>query len=94
MMEETSVQKQVEETADVIGERRLWTAVIVHAVQDWLSGTLRDKREAQKFLFEDSEDFHQVCAGAGLDPSNFRSKLLRVGRRVETQGQLTHALAA
>lgn len=93
-MEEMSLMKQVEETPEVVAERRLWTAVIVHAVQDWLSGTLRDKREAQKFLFEDSEDFQQVCAGAGLDPSSFRSKLLRVGRRVDMQTPLIGALAA
>jgi hypothetical protein len=93
-MENTSVRKQMEETPGVVAERRLWTAVIVHAVQDWLSGTLRDKREAQTFLFEDSKDFHEVCAGAGLDPSSFRSKLLRVGHRVEMEGPLTHAVAA
>lgn len=93
-MENTSIRKQREETPGVVAERRLWTAVIVHAVQDWLSGTLRAKREAQTFLFEDSADFHQVCAGAGLDPSSFRSKLLRVGNRVEMEGPLTHAFAA
>jgi hypothetical protein len=79
---------------ELIAERRLWTAVIVHAVEDWLSGTLRDRREAQKFLFEDNTDFTQVCACAGIDPSSFRAKLLRVGRRVEMQGPLTTPLAA
>jgi len=93
-MEATTAQKQLNSTPDFVAEHRLWTAVIVHAVQDWLSGTLRDKREAQKFLFEDSADFAEVCAAAGIDPSNLRAKLLKVGRRVEMQGALSTPLAA
>lgn len=38
-------------TEDVISERRLWTAVIVNAIEDWRNGTLRAQREAQAFLF-------------------------------------------
>lgn len=79
---------------EMIGERRLWTAVIVHAVQDWLSGTLREKRDAQRFLFDDSGDFQEVCACAGIDPSSFRSRLLRVGRQVQLRGPLASPLAA
>ncbi|MGH9736029.1 MAG: hypothetical protein ACRD8A_15735 [Candidatus Acidiferrales bacterium] len=79
---------------EIIGERRLWTAVIVHAVQDWLSGTLREKREAQNFLFENTDDFHEVCASAGIDPSSFRSRLLRVGREVQLKGPLARPSAA
>lgn len=58
-------------TEDLIAERRLWTAVVVHAVEDWKTGTLRARREAQQFLFENSQDFELVCAGAGLDPETF-----------------------
>lgn len=93
-MDATTVLTNANSRPDFFAEQRLWTAVIVNAVEDWLSGTLRDKREAQKFLFEDSEDFQQVCAGAGIDPSSFRSKLLRIGRRVDMQGPLTQPLAA
>ena len=50
-------------TEDCISERRLWTAVIVMAVEDWRSGSLRARREAQLFLFEDNEDF-RLCVGA------------------------------
>lgn len=84
----------VEAAPELIAERRLWTAVLVYAVQDWLSGRLRDQREAQKFLFEENNDFSEVCACAGIDPSNFRSKLLRVGRRVEPHGPAPQPAAA
>jgi hypothetical protein len=47
----------------------LWTAVIVMAVEDWRNGSLRARREAQSFLFEDNADFQAVCASAGLDPA-------------------------
>jgi hypothetical protein len=53
-----------------IAERRLWTAVLVMAVEDWRNGSLRSKRAAQQFLFEDDRDFEEVCAGAGLDPAS------------------------
>jgi hypothetical protein len=81
-------------TEELISERRLWTAVIVVAVEDWRAGTLRARRAAQQFLFEDDGDFEQVCAGAGLDPQSFRAKLLKIGRRIEMQGPLAHPLAA
>jgi len=72
-------------TEESIGERRLWTAVVVMAVEDWRNGTLRSRQEAQRFLFENDNDFSTVCASAGLDPSSLRAKLLRIGHRVETQ---------
>jgi hypothetical protein len=81
-------------TEDSIGENRLWTAVIVKAVEDWRMGTLRARREAQKFLFDDDRDFFQVCASAGLDPGVFRSKLLKVGRRIAMQGAYSNPIAA
>jgi hypothetical protein len=75
-------------------ERRLWLAVVMQAVEEWRSGTLRNKRLAQQFLFDDSNDFQSVCANAGLDPDNLRSKLLKIGRRVNTTGTLAHSMAA
>lgn len=62
---------------DAVLERRLWTAVLVKAVEDWRDGTLRARRDAQKFLFEDEFDFKQVCAGAGVDPDSLRGKLVK-----------------
>lgn len=79
----TSPQIFTEEfvTEDFIGEHRLWAAVIVTAVEDWRNGTLRARREAQRFLFDDDQDFNRACAGAGLDPSSFRAKLLKISHR-------------
>ena len=76
-----------------IAERRLWTAVLVMAVEDWRDGSLRAKRAAQQFLFEDHRDFEQVCAGAGLDPATLRSKLLKIRRRVAMHSPLLRAIA-
>ena len=68
---------------DAHSERRLWTAVIIMAVEDWCSGNMRARREAQQFLFEDSKDFQEVCSAAGLDPTSLRAKLLRIGHKVD-----------
>jgi hypothetical protein len=84
-----SVSQENQVTEDLIGENRLWTAVIVNAVQDWRYGTLRARREAQTFLFEDHADFENVCSRAGLDAESFRGKLLKIGRRIEMEGALT-----
>jgi hypothetical protein len=65
-----------------LGERRLWLAVVVQAVEEWRNGTLRNRRKAQEFLFDHQQDFEVVCANAGLDPENLRTKLLKVGRIV------------
>ena len=73
---------QNEVTEEFISERRLWTAVLVKAIDDWRNGPLRARREAQKFLFDDTRDFPEVCAGAGIDPTSFRMKLLTIGQRI------------
>jgi hypothetical protein len=83
-----------EVTEEFASERRLWTAVLVKAVEDWRTGTIRARREAQKFLFEDAHDFAQVCASAGIDPDCFRSKLLKIGQRVSMTGPLLHPSVA
>jgi hypothetical protein len=81
-------------THDVISERRLWIAVIVHAVEDWRNGTLRARREAQNFLFDSDKDFEMVCSSAGLNWQDFRARLLKIGRKVEMEGVLKFPLAA
>ncbi|MGH9685106.1 MAG: hypothetical protein ACRD4S_16020 [Candidatus Acidiferrales bacterium] len=81
-------------TEDTLGECCMWLAVVTNAVEEWRSGTLRRRRVAQQFLFEDHEDFYTVCAAAGLDPENLRSRLLKAGRLVEAAGPLMHPLAA
>ena len=59
-------------------ETRLWQAVIVTTIQEWISGTLRSKRQAEEYLFQDQRDFAVVCQRAGLDPGVLRSKLNRL----------------
>ena len=86
------IQKTV--TEELIGERRLWTAVLISAVEDWRNGSLRTQRKAQEFLFGSDTDFQTVCARAGLEPSSFRARLLKVGKLVEMHGTVTPAIAA
>jgi hypothetical protein len=81
-------------TEEMIGERRLWTAVLISAVQDWRLGGLRARREAQDFLFESDKDFGVVCARAGLDPGSLRVKLLKIGKRIGPQVRFANPLAA
>ena len=59
-------------------ETRLWQAVILSAVEDWLSGKVRIKREAEVYLFQDEVDFPQVCESAGMDVDRLRSRLKRL----------------
>ncbi len=81
-------------TEDGIGARRLWTAVVVAAVDDWRNGTLRARRKAQEFLFDNERDFEMVCAGAGLEPGDFRARLLNLGVRIKMEGSIAEPLAA
>lgn len=81
-------------TENCISERRLWIAVLVTAVEDWRSGTLRERRDAQHFLFEDRSDYERVCASAGVDPMSFRSNLLRIGKKIDMQGPWNNKMAA
>lgn len=69
----------VDPAADV--EMRLWQAVIARTIQEWISGPLRSKRQAEEYLFRDQKDFPLVCQSAGLDPERLRSKLNRLRRQ-------------
>ena len=81
-------------TEGPIGEKRLWTAVLLLAVEDWRQGTLRKRRDAQEFLFEEKENFYRACAGAGLDPDRFRSGLLKIGSKIDLEGPWQNRMAA
>jgi hypothetical protein len=62
----------------------LWRGVIARTIQDWLSTPLRPKREAERYLFENSNDLSLVCASAGIDIFNLRTRLNKVrGRTLE-----------
>jgi hypothetical protein len=63
-------------------EKRLWQAVVLSTIQEWISGPLRYKREAEKYLFQDPSDFPMVCQSAGLDVDRLRAQLTRLRARV------------
>ena len=60
---------------------RLWRGVIAKTIQDWLSGPLRPKREAERYLFTNSPDLSLVCASAGIDVLKLRTCLNKVRGR-------------
>jgi hypothetical protein len=61
-----------------IPEQRLWRAVLADVLQEWIHGPLRQKREAEQFLFQDSEDYRTVCFSAGIDPAHLRYRLQKI----------------
>ena len=56
-------------------EQKLWRAVIASTVKEWIGGPLRKQREAELFLFSDSQDYRTVCFSAGINPENLRCRL-------------------
>ncbi len=81
-------------SVDVTAEHRMWTAVLMQAVQEWRSNNLRASREAEKFLFDDEKDFATVCVGAGLNSSAFRAQLTRIRRKTASERFAWRPLAA
>lgn len=69
---------------DAVSEKRLWQAVLLTTIQDWMSGPLRRKRQAEEYLFEDQKDFDTVCKSAGMDPDQIRAKLKKLRIRMLT----------
>jgi hypothetical protein len=67
-----------------VGEQRVWTAVLLQAVEDLISMNVRLQTAAKQFLLHDQNDFEFVCAGAGISASNFRNRLLRHLPTMET----------
>lgn len=65
-----------------ISEKRLWQAVLVTTIQEWMWGPLRRQRQAEQYLFEDQKDFQAVCKSAGMDPEQLRAKLERLRTRL------------
>lgn len=94
MLENAATRVEGSPTEDCIAERRLWVAVLAAAVEDWRKGSLRERREAQRFLFEDKPDYERVCGSAGVDPSGFRSCLLRIGKKIDMHGAWNNKMAA
>ena len=75
---------EVEENA----EQRLWRAVIASTVEEWVNGPLRQKREAEQFLFSDNRDYQTVCYSAGINPENLRGRLEKIRSRQLSEAQV------
>jgi len=71
-----------------VAETRLWQAVIVNTIREWISGPLRLKREAEQYLFGDNTDFASVCESAGMDANRLRTELRRLERGSKHGGNL------
>lgn len=63
---------------DEFSGRRLWTAVLLQAIEDWKGANARRRSEAEKFFFQSPDDFARVCRGAGLAPDGVVSRLRRM----------------
>lgn len=66
------------ENVEQVSEKRLWTAVLLQALEDWQSSNMRRKQEADKFFFQSHDDFSRVCRGAGLVPESVLGRLRRM----------------
>ncbi len=73
---------------DAAVEKRLWQAVVVSTIQEWISGPLRYKRIAEEYLFQDRSDFPLVCQSAGLDVDRLRQQLLRLRTHAAPLGKI------
>jgi hypothetical protein len=63
-------------------EARVWQAVILQTIEEWLHGPLRRSLQAESYLFTDNVDFPMVCEQAGMDVGRLRSGLNRIRNRV------------
>ena len=82
----TATTATTEQDAQV--EKRLWQAVIVSTIQEWISGPLRYKRIAAEYLFQDRSDFPMVCQSAGLDVDRLRQQLMRLRSQADPLGKI------
>jgi len=73
---------------EALPEANLWQAVIASTIKDWLTGPLRQKRQAEAYLFSDNTDFPVVCQSAGMDAQKLRAKLERLRSRHAKDSQL------
>jgi hypothetical protein len=78
MIREMALATKLEMTAETL----LWRGVIARTIQDWLSMPLRPKREAERYLFENSADLSSVCRSAGIDVGRLRTRLNKVRGRI------------
>jgi hypothetical protein len=71
--------------------QKIWLAVIESAIAEWVRGPMRHKHKAERFLFQDENDFPFVCRSAGLNPECVRETLWAI--RAETASGLNANVA-
>ncbi len=71
----------VENAMDRGSMQRVWQAVIVSTIREWISGPLRRKLEAEKYLFSKNSDFTLVCESAGMNADFLRARLYKLKRQ-------------
>ena len=71
-------EEVVSNEQESLGPPRIWQAVIVSAIRDWVSGPLRHKRESEEYIFGAGTDFTLVCESAGMDAERLRAKFRRL----------------
>jgi hypothetical protein len=79
-MAESDIEQDVIGAEETAGEVRLWQAVVVRAIEDWMSGPLRQRRQADHYIFADN-DFATVCQSARLDADDLRARLSKIRSR-------------
>jgi hypothetical protein len=68
---------------DTSTETIFWRVVLARTIQDWLSKSASLRREAERYLFQNSPDLSLVCASAGINVEYLRTHLNKVrGRRL------------
>ena len=90
-MGESIIERDISAEQEIVGEVRLWQAVLVRTIQEWVSGPLRQHIQAEHYLFHDNTDFPRVCQSAGLNPDDLRARLKKIRSR---QQPPTQAIAA
>ena len=84
-MGESMIERDIGTDQEAMGEVRLWQAVLLRTIQEWVSGPLRQHRQAEEYLFHDNKDFPRVCQSAGMDPDDLRARLARIRSRKSHQ---------
>ena len=69
----------VEVDCDAAPEARIWQAVILQTVQEWINGPARLSVQAEQYLFSDNKDFPMVCQSAGLDVDDIHCAIPSAG---------------
>ena len=76
-MAEGTIERDIVGGEEMAGELRLWQAVVIRAIQDWISGPIRQQRQAERYIFED-KDFALICQSAGLNADDLRTRLSKI----------------